>query len=239
MWGIVLILCAGSRLLTTIFYIEDLDSLRFALSMVDYDVAKLQPHFPAYPIFCFAVKLIYAVTGRYALAFSLIGGVSIFLTIFFLLKIARIRNTSSAGLIAVFVLFINPLLWLMSNRYMPDALGVGLVFASLYFTTVKDQNPRKIGFGFFLAGVLGGVRLSYLPILMPALLMQLRVQRQSLRFIASGTVGVIIWLLPLIFLTGWETTGPSRSDPKSRALFGIWRNYYQSTRIAATNNEAF
>ena len=68
----------GSRLLTTIFYIEDLDSLRFALSMVDYDVAKLQPHFPAYPVFCFVGKLIYAVTGRYALAFSLIGGVSIF-----------------------------------------------------------------------------------------------------------------------------------------------------------------
>ena len=205
MWGIVLILCVGSRLLTTVYYIEDLDSLRFAISMVDYDVIKLQPHFPAYPVFCFVGKLIYAVMGRYALAFSLIGGVSIFLTIFFLLKIAGIRNTSSVGLIAVFVLFINPLLWLMSNRYMPDAMGVGLVFASLYFATVQDQNPRKVGFGFFLAGVLGGVRLSYLPILLPALVMQLRVQRQSLRFIASGTVGVIIWLVPLIILTGWET----------------------------------
>lgn len=204
MWCIVFVLCVGSRLLTAIFYIEDLDSLRFALSMVDYDVAKLQPHFPAYPVFCFVGKLIYAVTGRYALAFSLIGGVSIFLTIFYLLKIAGIRNTSSVGLITVFVLFSNPLLWLMSNRYMPDTMGVGLVFAGLYFTTIKDQNPRKIGFGFFLAGVLGGVRLSYLPILIPALFMRLRTNWMSLRFIAAGTVGVIIWLVPLIFLTGWE-----------------------------------
>ena len=78
-------------------------------------------------------------------------------------------------------------------------------FCSLYFTTVQDQNPRKIGFGFFLAGVLGGVRLSYLPILMPALLMQLRMQWRTLQFIAAGAVGVIIWLIPLIFLTGWET----------------------------------
>ena len=38
---------------STIYYIEDLDSLRFALSMIDYDVAKLQPHFPAYPVFLF------------------------------------------------------------------------------------------------------------------------------------------------------------------------------------------
>lgn len=204
MWCIVFVLCVASRLLTAIFYIEDLDSLRFALSMVDYDVAKLQPHFPAYPVFCFVGKLIYAVTGRYALAFSLIGGVSIFLTIFYLLKIAGIRNTSSVGLITVFVLFSNPLLWLMSNRYMPDTMGVGLVFAGLYFTTIKDQNPRKIGFGFLLAGVLCGVRLSYLPILIPALFMRLRTNWMSLRFIAAGTVGVIIWLVPLIFLTGWE-----------------------------------
>ncbi len=205
MWGIVLVLCVGSRLLTTIYYIEDLDSLRFALSMVDYDVAKLQPHFPAYPVFCFVGKLIYTITGRYALAFSLIGGVSIFLIIFFLFKIAGIRNTSSVGLIAIFILLANPLLWLMSNRYMPDAMGVGLVLASLYFTTVQDDQPRKIGFGFFLAGVLGGVRLSCLPILIPALLMRLRGRWQTLRFIAAGAAGVTVWLAPLIILTGWES----------------------------------
>ena len=205
MWGIVFILCVSSRLLTTIYYIEDLDSLRFALSMVDYNVAKLQPHFPAYPVFCFVGKLIYAITGRYALAFSLIGGVSIFLTIFFLFKIAGIRNTSSVGLIAIFILLTNPLLWLMSNRYMPDTMGVGLVLASLYFTTVQDGQPRKICLGFFLAGVLGGVRLSCLPILIPALLMQMRGRWQTLRFIAAGAAGAAVWLAPLIILTGWES----------------------------------
>ena len=205
MWGIVFILCVGSRLLTTIYYIEDLDSLRFALSMVDYDVTKLHPHFPAYPIFCCVGKLIYAVIGRYALAFSLIGGVSIFLTIFFLLKIAEIRNTSSVGLIAIFMLLANPLLWLMSNRYMPDVMGVGLVLASLYFVTVPNKQSRKIGMGFFLAGVLGGVRLSCLPILIPALLMQLRGRWQTLKFIVAGAAGVTAWLVPLIILTGWES----------------------------------
>ena len=52
-------------------YIEDLDSLRFALGVVDYDVTKLQPHFPAYPVFCFFAKAIYALTDRYAVAFFL------------------------------------------------------------------------------------------------------------------------------------------------------------------------
>jgi len=46
-WGALVIGCMASRLATTITYIEDPDSLRFALSVADsYDVAALQPHFP-------------------------------------------------------------------------------------------------------------------------------------------------------------------------------------------------
>ena len=207
-WGVVFILCVGSRLLTTIHYIEDLDSLRFALSMVDYDVAKFQPHFPAYPVFCFIAKLIYAATGSYALAFSLIGSVSTFLTIYFLCKLAGLENTSLAGLIAIVLLMMNPLLWLMSNRYMPDAMGVACLSASLYFTIAHHKNSLIIGLGFFLAGILGGIRLSYLPMLIPALLISLA--RRPLQRIAAGLAGATVWLLPLVMLTGWENTGRSR-----------------------------
>ena len=197
------ILCVGSRLLTTIYYIEDLDSLRFALSMVDYDVAKFQPHFPAYPVFCFIAKLVYAATGSYAIAFSLIGGVSTFLTIYFLCKLVGLKNTSPAGLIAIILLMLNPLLWLMSNRYMPDAMGVACLSASLYFTTAHHKKSRIVGLGFFLAGILGGIRLSYLPMLIPALLISLA--RRPLQRIAAGLAGATVWLLPLVMLTGWET----------------------------------
>ncbi|MDE0089601.1 MAG: hypothetical protein OXU23_28050, partial [Candidatus Poribacteria bacterium] len=173
-WSIVFVGCIGSRLLSTIYYIEDLDSLRFALSMVDYDIAKLQPHFPAYPVFCFVAKLFYTLIGRFALAFSLLGGLSTFFTTFFTLKIARIQSTTILGKIAIFVIFMTPLLWLMSNRYMPDAMGVACLFASLYFTTAEEENGKNTLLshsiiGFFLAGPLLGVRLSYLPLLVPAL----------------------------------------------------------------------
>ena len=209
-WSIVLISCIGSRLLSTIYYIEDLDSLRFALSIVDYDVAKLQPHFPAYPVFCGIAKLLYAVTRRYALAFSLVGGLSIFFTIFFALKIARISVATLLGKIAVFVIFMNPLLWLMSNRYMPDAMGVACLLASLYFTTVQEDNSRDTPselrniVGFFLAGVLAGIRLSYIPLLVPALVLRLK-HAGRLKCIIAGTIGVLVWLIPLLSITGWNT----------------------------------
>lgn len=208
LWAVVLIICIGSRLLSTIYYIEDLDSLRFALSMVDYDVAKLQPHFPAYPVFCCIAKLLYAITGRYAVAFSLIGGLSTFFTCYWTLKIAAIRVKTPVGIATVFVICMNPLLWLMSNRYMPDAMGVACMLASLYFVAISRQPY----IGFFLTGILLGVRLSYLPILLPALLMRLWraggikgiASGRALLLIAAAAGGTGAWLIPLIGITGWD-----------------------------------
>ena len=208
-WSIVLVSCIGSRLLSTIYYIEDLDSLRFALSMVDYNVSKLQPHFPAYPVFCWTAKLLYAIIRRYALAFSLLGGLSTFFTIFFTLKIAKIQNTTRMGKIAIFVLFMNPLLWLMSNRYMPDSMGVACLLASLYFTTAETESrkhPPLCGpncVGFLLAGILLGIRLSYLPLLVPVLFVRLK-RPERLKYIIAGTIGILVWFIPLLYMTGWK-----------------------------------
>ena len=214
-WSLVFISCIGSRLLSTIYYIEDLDSLRFALSMVDYDVAKLQPHFPAYPVFCYIAKLIYVVTRRYALAFSLVGGFSTFFTIYFTLKLTKIQSTTLLGKIAIFMVFMNPLLWLMSNRYMPDAMGVACLLASLYFTTVSIKNKKDFRniVGFLLAGILIGIRFSYFPLLVPALLIRLK-HPGRVKCIIAGAIGSLIWLIPLLWITGWNaliTTAQTQS----------------------------
>ena len=207
-WGSLFVLCVSSRLLTTIYYIEDIDSLRFALSMVEYDVAKLQPHFPAYPCFCFLAKLFFTITGRFAIAFSLIGGVSTFLVIFFTLKIAKIEPTSLLGKFAIITAFLNPLLWLMSNRYMPDAMGIACLLASFYFTTTQKGIDQQRLFcqttiGFLLAGILLGIRLSYIPFLLPALLLCI-FNAYRLKYVIAGIIGILVWLIPLFWLIGWD-----------------------------------
>ena len=208
-WGIILLCCIVSRLLSTIYYIEDIDSLRFALSMVEYDIAKLQPHFPAYPVFCFIAKFIYVLTGRYSVAFSIIGGISTFLTIFFTLKIGKIRGTSQLGIIAIFILFMNPLLWLMSNRYMPDLMGLACLLGALYFileSVHKDGNNSTFyGYiGYFLAAILLGIKVSYIPLLIPILLIGLK-NRNRLKFIIVGCAGLLLWLIPILWMAGWKT----------------------------------
>ena len=208
-WWILLLWLLVSRLWSTIYYIEDLDSLRFALSMIDYNVVKNQPHFPAYPVFCFVTKLVYQLIGRYTVAFSIIGAFSTFLTIFFLVRSANIQPTSLLGALVIFFSTFNPLLWLMSNRYMPDMMGVACMMSCFYYLQPNNIKTNYNGLiGFFLTGILLGVRLSYTPFLFPLLVANLFSTKGNrlkwYQLAISGVAGICTWLSPLILITGWS-----------------------------------
>ena len=148
--------------ISSIFYIEDIDSLRFALSIYDkFDLSKLQPHFPGYPVFCFSAKIIYSLIGSIAHTFSIIGADSTFFIIYFSLLIVDSKDNLMDDLFVVSIILFNPMICLLGNRYMPDLMGVRSAIASFYYITEKDRS--KILFGMFLAAVLCGVRLSYFP----------------------------------------------------------------------------
>ncbi len=93
---LLLVFCVLSRICTSIFYIEDIDSLRFALSAIYFDITDSRPHFPGYPIFCFLLQKIYFLIKNIGLTFSIIGGFSIFTIIIFINKIIfelKVPNT--------------------------------------------------------------------------------------------------------------------------------------------------
>jgi hypothetical protein len=225
--------CVVSRLLTTIYYIEDTDSLRFALSVYDeFDVASLQPHFPGSPVFWAAARLFYWMTGSFAFAFSLVGGLATFAVVYFCVRLAGRDPLSPDGLAIAFLLFFNPMIWLMGNRYMPDLMGLGLALAALAsLTAVKPLGaPAALpalsastslrtgilagSFNGLLAGILtgllAGTRLSYVPLLLPAYLMRLR--RQPLQLTAWTLLGTAIWFIPMLADTGRDALVTSASQ---------------------------
>ena len=201
---IVFFSCIISRILTSIFYIEDTDSLRFAFSLTDYDLGKLQPHFPGYPVFCFFAKILYLITNSMGLTFSLIGGLSIFFIIYYMLRLDHNEIDSKVGMFVVFIIFFNPLFWLMSNRYMPDLMGLALLTIILYQLIRRSDNLRSLYIGYFLSGLLAGTRLSYLPILIIPFFNQLMKNKNRLKLISSFGLGVFVWLIPLIWITGLD-----------------------------------
>ncbi|WP_263834307.1 hypothetical protein [Salinibacter sp.] len=210
-WGALAVVCIASRLATTITYIEDPDSLRFALSVADtYDIAALQPHFPGYPLFWAAAELFYLPTGSFSTSFSLVGGLATVGLVWALLRLwgRPLRSVDGAALAGAVAL--NPLLWLMANRYMPDLLGTAWAVATLavLVRAWDDEGPSQrraaLG-GMALAGLLAGLRLSYLPlVVIPALLVLGRSARPG-RLIAAGVAGVGVWLVPMVLDTGLWT----------------------------------
>lgn len=202
--ALLLLVCIATRLMTAVHYIADPDSLRFALGVVDYDVAALQPHFPGYPVFCFATKLLYWLLGSYSLAFAVVGGLSVFALILFSLKFVKARIDSPEGLLLAVLILFNPMIWLMSNRYMPDLTGAAVAVGILTLTIRKDNAPeRNLLLGLLLVGLLAGVRLSYLPLVMlPTLIAFGRSQKKVQAIMAFGA-GILVWLIPMIADTGW------------------------------------
>lgn len=197
-------ICIITRVLSSIFYIEDIDSLRFALSVYEYDITKLQPHFPGYPIFSFFAKFIYFFIGNMGVTFSLIGGMSTFCIIYFLLKIADLKPNSPDGYFMTFLILLNPLLWLISNRYMPDIMGLAISISSLHFLLNSENNKHKVLFGFFLFGILAGIRLSYLPLLFIPAGYHLITKKEKIKLFLMFSIGCLIWLIPMISITGFN-----------------------------------
>lgn len=226
LWWAILTLCVFSRILTTIYYIEDVDSLRFALSIKNYDLTIYQPHFPAYPVYCFIVKVFYFITGgKLAVSFSIVGGLSIFGVIYFMVGIIRLLFPALSNMAHSWMatlLFLNPLLWLMSNRYMPDLMGLALLLACVYLfmkawssrasSTPAETSPTHytryyLCFFYLVIGLLIGVRLSYLPfLLIPVLWLTYHFRQYFFFSLSFGLLGMLVWFIPLVIDTGgWAT----------------------------------
>ena len=200
--AILLLACICSRILTSIYYIEDIDSLRFALSLEEYNLSKLQPHFPGYPVFCFIAKIIFYFTGNKGLTFSIIGGASTFIIIYFILKINRTNIDSYQGFFSTSIIFFNPLFWIMSNRYMPDLMGIAISIAAIYFLIFNKNDQKNIMIGYFLIGLLAGVRLSYLPLLLLPFIYFFIVYKNRTFIFSSFLFGFLVWFIPFAVFAG-------------------------------------
>jgi hypothetical protein len=214
---LLVIACVASRIATTITYIEDPDSLRFAMSVANgFDLAAMQPHFPGYPIFWAVVTPLYVLLGSFSTAFSIVGGLATAGIVGAVLFLWNRPLVSVPGMALAALVVLNPLVWLMGNRYMPDLLGTACALAALAFlvrstTGGEKLDPRLAMIGVAGAGLLAGLRLSYLPLLFVPVLVVFwkgwaeRGVAFAGRLFLTGLASVAVWLVPMIVDTGWHT----------------------------------
>ncbi len=209
LWTLLAVWCVITRLITRVTYLEDPDSIRFALAVADqYDVTALQPHFPGYPVFWAIVKPIYVLTGSLSVSFSVVGGLAtVLLVAAGLLMLPGNRLRSPEGLAWTVLVIWNPMVWLLGNRYMPDLLGAAVVLATVGFAIRAMRQARTADalIAGTLFGLLGGLRLSYVPFaLIPLAGVAWSVPRARAALFGSTVIGTLVWFVPLMAYTGWE-----------------------------------
>ena len=197
-------MCFITRLITSVNYAEDIDSLRFALAtQFDYNILNQRPHFPGYPIFCYMAKIIYFFIGSIQYTFSIVGSISMIILIFFSKKIASILYFDK-NYFLTFIFFINPFFWILSNRYMSDLFGLSfLIMACYYFLKSFEQKDIKYSyFASFILGTLVGIRASFLPFFLPFIIyFIISNTRHLLLYISFFSMGILLWLIPLLCIT--------------------------------------
>jgi len=114
------------------------------------------------------------------------------------------KKSSTSFYLLVLILLMNPMLWIMSNRYMPDFMGLSIFIASFYLLTSEQTRDKYIGG--FLFGILLGVRLSYFPLLILPILLLLYNSRLKVNIVLLSMflAGCFVWLLPMVWITGFD-----------------------------------
>ena len=189
---LLLLMCLAIRLPFSVFYIEDIDSLRFALSAIDYNVMEQRPHFPGYPLYCFFLKISYLITGSIGLSFSFLGGISIFLIALFSKKIIQLYSKQNTFELITMVIFI-PLFCLMGNRYMPDIMGLSVLLISVFFFLefINKNNKKSLFLCFFFIGLVVGIRVSYIPFFIPFLLLLIKHPKEFFQSVIFFFIGLL------------------------------------------------
>ncbi|MBI4039718.1 glycosyltransferase family 39 protein [Candidatus Daviesbacteria bacterium] len=233
-------------------YLEDWDSVQFALALSHYSLPDHLPHPPGYPLYVMIGKIVdvFLQNPAQSLAFvSLISGSLSLVMIFFLTK--KMFDATAAW-VTVAIVAILPVVNMMSIvglSNMPGQLFL-LTFVLLIFNFQK--STAKIPYVALFAGLILGVRVTELPIIVSILGLVLVKNWQIKLFVKTALAfcaGVAIWLLPLVLYTGidkfiqsytWTANYIFTHDTlQGAAAFGIDSQLVRLSKLANLSSAAF
>lgn len=189
--------------------IDDVDSPHFLLGIDDFDISKIQPHAPGFPVYIFLGKIAHFFIKDNLAALTslsaLFGALSV-LVFYFLIK--KIFNKKIAIYSAI-ILAVTPMFWVNSIVVMTDMVAFFFLILSTYFifSFVKDGRARDLYIGSFIGGITLGVRLHYAFVLIPFLIFAF-VRRKNIKRTLSAVglffVSILSWFIPLILTQGFD-----------------------------------
>lgn len=238
--------------------LEDIDSINFALGLRHYDVAQHQPHPPGYPVYIalgrIAKAALHAVAPSLAspriesLSLAIWSPIAGAVALIAAYSIFSAFSASSMAIWATALLAATPLFWLAGSRPMSDMPGLALALVAQALFLKGATNRRALVVGAVVAGLAAGVRVQTACLTLPLLAFALYQQRRAgvlwlaTRPLAAIAIGGLVWVIPLITLSGgidaylvalgsqagedFAWTGMLWTTPTPRRLlFALWETF--------------
>ena len=204
---IILVLTLISRLLYLSPYLEDWDSVQFALAMQHFSIVKDLPHAPGYPLYIILGHVMKSIFQTDLLSLELLSAILGTASVFITYLIATKMFNKLVGLAAAVILASLPVHWSLSEVALTNIPGL-FFLTLLVYLLYKYRDSHKaliltsLGFGLML-----GVRFTEFPIIV-SLIFLATVRQKKLRLIVYSfiafLIGILLWLAPLIYFTGFN-----------------------------------
>ncbi|MDO8503206.1 MAG: glycosyltransferase family 39 protein [bacterium] len=195
------------RLLFRSPWLEDWDSVQFALALHDYSLVDHQPHPPGYILYVLLGKFINFFLNNDTLALTLLSAVLGALTTIPFYLLARKFTGKVWAILATAILLVTPIHWTLSEVALTNVPGMFFAVTTALILYQGKQSRLYLLAGSFLAGITLGVRFAEYSILLTLLGLVLLWRKNWWDVIKSGvyfSAGIFVWLVPLIIDTGWQ-----------------------------------
>ena len=183
------------------------DAVQFALALHEYDVVKHQPHPPGYILYVALGRLAHGWTGDATAAYVLLAVAFSGACTFVVYLLARTVYDRPTAVTAATLLAVSPVFWFYGTvglSYAGEALMASVVAYFAFRALRGSETDAWLAAGYL--GLAGGLRQSLVVLLFPLWFVSVVVGVRRRRVIvAAGAVfilTVLVWFVPMIWLTG-------------------------------------
>ncbi len=189
-------------------YLDDWDSVQFALALDNYSIALHQPHPPGYPVYVFLGRLLHLVFPNVTDSLVYLSILFGTLSIIAIYLLAKKFFGEIVGVMSALMLSFTPAHLEFSDVAMSDIVSLFFIIVTIYLLYLSMASKNYLYLASISLGITVGVRQTDL-LLVPLYFVFLIYHRNDLKAcilsILLLSLSVCAWLVPTIIDTGLNT----------------------------------
>jgi len=212
------------RIIYISHYLDEWDSINFALGVKDFNIMAHQPHPPGYPSYIFIARCFDLFLNNVTATLNLMSVIFGSLLIIFIFLLARELFGYKVGLVSAAIAAFIPAMFVFSEVAMSDIVFACFFTACIYLLIKGLKDDRYLFFGAFLTGFTIGIRPPDCVIILIICLLvfywKKSIAKGAYSLVFLG-MGILTWLIPVSISCGSLT----KYIDLTRSMFGTYAGY--------------